>query len=128
MSRRASTSVVLLVVLVSLLALLGGGSFYLLQQERSRSFSLDEELRVSAESQRIVEAKLRDSDKMAAMLEAGLKEARNEIDALTVQLKSETTAKNEALQRIAAIQSDLDAQSRLRTALEEKLQQSLPRN
>ncbi|MCG8430042.1 MAG: hypothetical protein MJA29_02570 [Candidatus Omnitrophica bacterium] len=118
MSQRASTSVIILVVLVSLFALLSGGTFYLLQQERARSFSLDEQLRVVNQKYTLNQTKLRDSEKRAERLDTSLKEARLEIEKLNGRIEEAIIAKNEALEKLDSLAGELQNEKELRMALE----------
>lgn len=121
MTQRANASVIMLVVLVILLALVSGGAFYLFQQERARSLSLDEQLQAVNQRQQMTEAKLIESEKTAAVLDAGLKEARAKIDDLNVRLKEEIAFKKDALSKMEVLQAELTQQQELRSGLEKKL-------
>lgn len=124
MTRRASMSVVLLVVLVSALALLSGATFYLLQQERTRSFSLDEQLRQVNQKYTLTQTKMREAERMVDTLETGLKEAREQATKLNGQLETATKAKAEALAKVETLQSELDQQQGIQDTLQKKLDES----
>lgn len=124
MARRASAPVVLLVVLVSSLALLSGATFYLLQQERTRSITLDEQLREVNQKYTLTQSKIRESERMVGMLESSLKESRNQITKLNAQLEEAVKLKAEALAKVDALQSDLDQQDGIRSTLQKKLDET----
>lgn len=113
---------ILIILLVSLLSV--GAGFYLLQQERTKTLALTEELESVKMKQKITETKLEESQNKVSALEQKSKEAQEQIDKLTGELQQQKTAKQEALDQLAQLKIDLEGQKKIKSGLENKLTQA----
>ncbi|PIP20182.1 MAG: hypothetical protein COX40_06180 [Candidatus Omnitrophica bacterium CG23_combo_of_CG06-09_8_20_14_all_40_11] len=112
--------IILIVVSLSF----AGAGFYLLQKEKTKNLSLQEELHSLKIKHNVVEIKLEEYKKTISQLELKLKDAQTSIDTLMGTLEQETKAKQEALDQVQQLKTDLQQQKGLRVDLETKLQQA----
>ncbi len=107
---------------ISLVVLAGG--YYLLNQEKTKSLSLQSEIDSLKEQQEIYKKKLDESKKLADSLEAKLQGTKALVDKLTIDLEQEKANKQGIQSELEYVSSDLEQQKSLRSELEKKLSKS----
>ncbi|MCX5707279.1 MAG: hypothetical protein NTW13_06505 [Candidatus Omnitrophica bacterium] len=123
MDFKAKAPVISIILILVSLSLAGTG-FYLLQQERAKSMALQEKVDELETKYRISEAKLMESQKIAASLGVKVKDITTQIETLSNELQQEKSTKEEALGKIEQMKVDLEQQKSLRSDLEKKLNDS----
>ncbi len=122
MKERASAPIILLIALILIFLALASGGFYLFQKERVHNLELQDSMEEIKTKQRITESRLRDSEKTVADLQMKLKEARDQIDSLTEELRQEKQARGETQGRLEQLGLELEQHRELRADLERRLQ------
>lgn len=117
---KSPVSVILVILMLSGL-LLSAAGFYLLKKEKDNNLALQERIEDLNIKLNISEKKLDDSKKKITQLEAILKEAQDNIDALNDDLEVEKGVKEEALSRAEQIRSDFEKEQELKSNLEAKV-------
>lgn len=111
-----------LIILISLS--LAGGGFYLYKTETAKNVELEDKIEELSTKQKIAEAKFVEAQRIQVTLDEKLKDALAQIEILNTKLTMEQSAKDEALAKMEAMRSDLEAQKDLRLDLEKKLAQA----
>jgi hypothetical protein len=113
-----------LIVLIIISLALAGGLFYLYQKEHAQNILLQDKITELGNRQRITEAKLEDSKKLAAEFQLKLQEAKAKADTLTDELAQEKSARLEISNKIEQVKTDLEQQKSLRQDIEKRFNQA----
>jgi hypothetical protein len=124
MKRNSGKTVIFIIVILIILLGLGSGAFYLLQQEKTKSLALQEELTVERTKNKATQAELEDSKSQIARLQTSLNEAQAKISTLSSDLESEKTARQGALTQISQLKTVLEQENSSKVDLEKKLADS----
>lgn len=124
MNRKGSISLPILIGLIIIVLALASGLFYFYQQEHAKNIQLQEQIEELNVRQRITEAKLGETKKLATEFQLKLQEAKIQVDALTNELTQEKSARLEVSNKMDQISIDLEQQKALRQDLENWLSQS----
>lgn len=113
--------ILILVVLILVSLFLAGGVFYLLQKEKANNLALTGQLSDLKEQQKVSEARLLESGRLIAGLEAKLRDAGIQIETLTRDLEQAKSDREAAGSQVESLKAELAAQKRTRSELDERL-------
>ena len=121
MNNRAKAATLILIVLIIIAFSLAAGIYYLLQNEKSRSASLQTELETTITKYKKSETDLVSANDKISSLTVEVREAQKRLDTLSKELLQEKTAKQDALSKVEQISADVEQLKASKSELENKL-------
>lgn len=114
-----------LIIIIAISLVISGTVFFLLQQEKSKTLQLSNDLSDTQAKNKSLQSQLDEVMNRVSELQDSLDDAKTQVSSLTAQLTKEKASKQESSRQIAALQQELDQQKALKTDLEKKLADSV---